>query len=118
VRFASPYLESPELVEPLRSSEGYRTTEHEVLASFPDQETSLTRKQCLALVREACRRMNEQVSTLRRRYDEPLPGNERGPKIARVIDIQDSPTIFAEGGRSASVDDAQATARAANKELA
>jgi gamma-glutamyl:cysteine ligase YbdK (ATP-grasp superfamily) len=118
VRFASPYLESPELVEPLRSSEGYRTTEHEVLASFPDQETSLTREQGLALVREACRRMDEQVSTLRRRYDESLPGVEHAPKVARLIDIQDSPTIFAEGGRSASVDDAQATARAANKELA
>jgi gamma-glutamyl:cysteine ligase YbdK (ATP-grasp superfamily) len=119
VRFASPYLESPELVEPLGSSGSYRTTEHEVLASFPDQETPLTRKQGLALVRETCRRMNEQVSALRRRYDEPLPGVERGPKVARLIHIRDSPTIFAEGGRSArSVDDAHETARAANKELA
>jgi gamma-glutamyl:cysteine ligase YbdK (ATP-grasp superfamily) len=118
VRFATPYLESPELVEPLGSSGSYRTTEHEVLASFPDQETSLTREQGLALVRGVCSRMNEQASTLRRRYDESLPGVERGPKVARVIYVQDSPTIFAEGGRSASVDDAQATARAANKELA
>ena len=35
VRFASPYLERPELVEPLGSSGGYRTTESEVLESFP-----------------------------------------------------------------------------------
>ena len=35
VKFASPYLERPELVEPLVSSGGYRTTESEVLESFP-----------------------------------------------------------------------------------
>ena len=35
VKFASPYLEDPELVEPLVSSGGYRTTESEVLESFP-----------------------------------------------------------------------------------
>jgi gamma-glutamyl:cysteine ligase YbdK (ATP-grasp superfamily) len=118
VRFASPYLERPELVEPLGSSGSYRTTEYEVLESFSNQGTYLTQEQGLALVRETCRRMNEQVSTLRRRYDESLPGVERAPKVARVIYIQDSPTIFAEGRRSASVNDAQATTQAASKELA
>jgi hypothetical protein len=118
VTFASPYLESPELVEPLGSSGSYRTTEYEVLASFPDQGTYLTREQGLALVRETCRRMNEQVSTLRRRYDEPLQGDEGDPKVARVIYIGDSPTALAEGVHPAGVDHAQATASAANNEPA
>ena len=78
VRFASPYLERPELVGPLGSSGSYRTTENEILASFPIG-ASLTRDQGLSLVREACRRMDEQVSSLRRRYDEALPGDQRDP---------------------------------------
>src|SRR5215217_4961489 len=118
VGFASPYLESPELVEPLGSSGSYRTTEYEVLASFPDQGTYLTREQGLRLVREACGHMNEQVSSLRRRYDEPLQGDEGDPKDARVIYIGDSPTVLAEGMYPAGVDHAQATASAANKEPA
>ena len=44
MRFASPYLESPELVEPLGSSGSYRTTECEILSSFPDLGASLTRE--------------------------------------------------------------------------
>jgi gamma-glutamyl:cysteine ligase YbdK (ATP-grasp superfamily) len=118
VRFAFPYLESPELVEPLGTSGSYRTTEYEVLASFPDQGTYLRRKQGMALVRETCRRMNEQVSTLRRRYDEPLQGDEGDPKDARVIYIGHSPTAIAEGMHPASVDHAQAKASAANEEPA
>jgi carboxylate-amine ligase len=35
VRFASPYLERPELVEPLGTSGKYKNTESEILASFP-----------------------------------------------------------------------------------
>ena len=115
VRFASPYLERPELVGPLGSSGSFRTTEYEILASFPDQGTYLTREQGLSLVRESCRRMNEQVSTLRQKYDETPPGDVRNPKVARVIYIQDSPTIVAEGAPSASVDDARPSARAANE---
>src|SRR5215217_4738136 len=118
VRFASPYLESPELVEPLGSSGSYRTTEYEVLASFPTPKVSLTREEGLSLVREACGHMNEQVSSLRRRYDEPLQGDEGDPKDARVIYIGDSPTVLAEGMYPAGVDHAQATASAANKEPA
>src|SRR5215211_3835143 len=116
MRFASPYLESPELVEPLGSSGSYRTTECEVLESFPDLGASLTRHQGLSLVREACGRMDEQVSSLRRTYDETPPGNEHDPEAAHVIYIRDSPTVYAEGARPpVGVDDAQASARAANE---
>ena len=115
VRFASPYLERPELVEPLVSSGGYRTTEAEVLESFPTPKVSLTREEGLSLVREACLRLKEQLSSLGQRYAETPPGDERDPKVARVIYIQDSPTNFAEGVRSASVDDAQAATKAANE---
>ena len=115
VKFASPYLERPELVEPLVSSGGYKTTEAEVLESFPTLKGSLTREQGLSLVREACLRLKEQVSSLAQRYDETLPGDERDPKAARVIHIRNSPTIPAEGASPASVHDAQASARAANE---
>jgi hypothetical protein len=118
VTFASPYLESPELVEPLGISGSYRTTEYEVLASFPDQGTYLSREQGLALVRETCRRMNEQVSTLRRRYDKPLQGDEGDPKLARVIYIGDSPKVFAKDAHLEIADDERATAGAANSEPA
>jgi hypothetical protein len=115
VRFASPYLESPELVELLGSPGSYRTTEYEVLESFPDLGASLTRDQSLSLVRWACRRMNEQVYSLRRRYDGTPPGDEHDPEATRVIYIRDSSTFFAEGARPVGVDDAQASARAANE---
>src|SRR5215216_147828 len=115
IRFASPYLESPKLVEPLGFSGSYRTTECEIVASFPDLGASLTREQGLSLVREACGRMDEQASSLRRKYDETPPGGEHVPEIARVIYIRDSSTFFAEGARPVGVDDAQASARAANE---
>ena len=83
VKFASPYLERPELVEPLVSSGGYRTTESEVLESFPTPKVSLTREEGLSLVREACLRLKEQVSSLAQRYGATLPGDERDPKAAR-----------------------------------
>jgi gamma-glutamyl:cysteine ligase YbdK (ATP-grasp superfamily) len=118
VKFASPYLEKPELIEPLGSSGNYRTTEYKVLESFPDLGASLTRDQGLSLVRDVCRRLTEQVSSLRPIYYETPPDDEHDPEAARVIYIRDSPTVFAKGAYPASVDDAQATARAANKELA
>src|SRR5215207_3188046 len=71
-RFASPYLRKPELVEPLGSSGGYKTTESEVLSFFPTPEASVSRGQGLSLVRESCRRLKKQVSSLRRGYDEML----------------------------------------------
>src|SRR5215217_6989789 len=115
MRFASPYLESPELVESLGSSGSYRTTECEIVETFPDPGASLTRKQGLSLVRGACSRMDEQLSSLRRKYDETPPGDEHVPETARVIYIRESSTFFAEGARPVGVDGAQASARAANE---
>jgi carboxylate-amine ligase len=115
MRFASPYLESPALVEHLGSSGGYKTTECEIVETFPDPGASLSREQGLSLVREACGRMDEQLSSLRRKYDETPPGDEHVPETPRVIYIRDSSTFFAEGARPAGVDDAQASARAANE---
>jgi gamma-glutamyl:cysteine ligase YbdK (ATP-grasp superfamily) len=115
VKFASPYLERPELVEPLVSSGGYKSTEAEVLESFPTPKVSLTREEGLSLVREACLRLEEQVSSLGQRYAATLPNDERDPKAARVIHIRNSPTIPAEGAILASVHDARASARAANE---
>jgi hypothetical protein len=117
VEFASPYLEKPELIEPLGSSGSYRTTEREILESFPDQGASLARDRGLSLVRESCRRLNEQVSTLRRRYDRSRPGDKRDPAVARVISIRKSPAISAEVARPARVHDAQASAGATNEGL-
>ena len=94
-----------------------RTVHYRGILGF-EGGTSLTRDQGLSLVREACRRMSEQVSSLRRTYDETPPDDEHDPEAARVIYIRDSPTVYAEEVHQASVEDAQATARAANKELA
>jgi gamma-glutamyl:cysteine ligase YbdK (ATP-grasp superfamily) len=116
VRFASPYLQKPELAEPLGSSGSYKTTESEVLRSFPTPKAALSREQGLSLVREACCRLEEQVSSLRRRYDATLPGDEGDQGVARAINIVDSPTFSAEEAHPANLHDAQATARAANKE--
>jgi hypothetical protein len=113
VRFASPYLQRPELIEPLVSSGSYRTTESEVLESFPSHTASLTRDQGLSLVREACRRLKEQVSSLCARYDATIPGDDHDPGVARVIDIRASRTLSAEEAQPAS-----AQARAANEESA
>jgi gamma-glutamyl:cysteine ligase YbdK (ATP-grasp superfamily) len=93
VGFAVPYLQKPEFVEPLGSMGSYRTTECEILESFPDLGASLTRKQGLSLVRESCRRLDEQVSSLRRRYDETLPGDGREEGAANVAWIRTSPTV-------------------------
>ncbi len=118
VRFASPYLESPELVEPLVSSGSYRTTESEIAESLAHPGAPLTRDEGLSLVREVCRRTGEQVSSLRRRYEESFPRDEHDPQVARVIHIRDSLTVSAEGAHPAGVRLAQATAREAGKELA
>ena len=39
-------------------------------------------------MREACLRLKEQVSSLGQRYAETPPGDERDPKVARVIYIR------------------------------
>jgi carboxylate-amine ligase len=118
VRFASPYLERPELVEPLGTSGGYKNTENEILATFPHGGVSLTRDRGLSLVRETCCRLDEQVSSLRRRYNAAPTGDQHDPGIARVVFIRESPIILAEGMQSAGADEEQATASEADKELA
>jgi len=108
VKFASPYLKRPDIVEVLVSSGGYKTTEAEVLETFLTPEVSLTREEGLSLVREACLRLKEQVSSLGQRYGATLPRDERDPKATRVIHLRYSPTIPTEGahvkcGRSTSI---------------
>jgi hypothetical protein len=98
VRFASPYLEEPRLAEPLGTSGNYKNTEREILASFPHRGAPLTREQGLSLVRESCRRVDEQVSSLRRRYDGSLPEDARDEGVLNVVPIRDSPTVSRGGG--------------------
>jgi hypothetical protein len=93
VRFASPYLEAPELVGPLVASGGYETTEHEILASFPTQDASVTQEEGLSLVRQSCRRLDERVSSLRRRFGATLSGGGLEERVANVVSIRDSPTV-------------------------
>ena len=68
------FAERPSLIGLLERSGNYETTESEILNSFPPLEVSITRHQGLSLVREACRRLEEQVASLRRAYDDPSPG--------------------------------------------
>ena len=82
---------------------------------FPGPGAFVTRDQGLSLVRESCRRMDEQVSSLRQEYDETPLGDERKPGDARVLDFRNSPSISAEGAPPASVCNTQASARAANE---
>src|SRR5215203_4149010 len=93
VEFTTQYLQKPEFVEPLGSKGSYGTTECEILEPVPDRGASVTRDQGLSLVRESCRRLDEQVSSLRRRYDETLPGDGRGERAANVVWIRNSPTV-------------------------
>src|SRR5215203_712208 len=108
VRFASPYLQNPELIAPLGSSGSYRTTEGEILASFPTHGAFVTRYQGLSLVRESCHRLNEQVSSLRRRYDVAPPDDERVRSPRRVFDIRGLRNPSPEEAYSASRHDAPA----------
>src|SRR5215207_10137814 len=108
VRFASPYLQNPQLIAPLGSSGSYRTTEGEILASFPTHGAFVTRYQGLSLVRESCRRLNEQVSSLRRRYDVAPPDDERVRSPRRVFDIRGLRNPSPEEAHSASRHDAPA----------
>jgi gamma-glutamyl:cysteine ligase YbdK (ATP-grasp superfamily) len=93
VRFASPYLEAPELVGPLVSSGSYETTEHEILTSFPTRDASVTQEEGLSLVRQSCRRLDERVSSLRRRFGATLSGGGLEERAANVVSIRDSPTV-------------------------
>jgi gamma-glutamyl:cysteine ligase YbdK (ATP-grasp superfamily) len=69
VGFASAYIDEPEVVESLgRPGSGYKTTEDEVLHTFPPFRATLSREQGLRLVRRSCRRLREQVLCLRQRH--------------------------------------------------
>jgi gamma-glutamyl:cysteine ligase YbdK (ATP-grasp superfamily) len=118
VSFASPYLERPELVGPLGALGDYKITESEILATFPHGGSSLTRDQGLTLVREACSRMDEQVSSLRRRYDGVPPADQHDHGVARVVFIRESPIVLAAGMQPAGADAEKATSEATDKELA
>jgi gamma-glutamyl:cysteine ligase YbdK (ATP-grasp superfamily) len=65
--FGCAYVEGPDLVAALGySGGGYKTTETEVLRSLPPLEATVSREQGLWLVQRSCRRLREQVSSLRR----------------------------------------------------
>jgi gamma-glutamyl:cysteine ligase YbdK (ATP-grasp superfamily) len=113
VRFASPYLQNPQLIASLGSSGSYRTTEGEILESFPTQGAFVTRYQGLSLVRESCHRLNEQVSSLRRSYDAAPPDDERVRSPRGVFDIRGLRNPSPEETYSASRHDTPA--RAANE---
>jgi gamma-glutamyl:cysteine ligase YbdK (ATP-grasp superfamily) len=69
VRFACAYVEEPDLVESLEcSGSGYRTTEAELLRSFPLREATVRRDQGLSLVQWSCRRLSDEVSSLQRKH--------------------------------------------------
>jgi hypothetical protein len=117
--FAFPYLEEPRLVEPLASSGGYETTESALFGHMPPSGTALTRDRGLSLVRQACRRLDEQVSSLGRRFDATLPADRlnRGATNPRLI--RGAWTISAGGaapehGRSASIGKASEQGTCAN----
>jgi hypothetical protein len=67
VGFARAYVEEPDLVKAIRGSGGgYNTTEAGILSSLPPLEATVSREQGLWLVQRSCRRLREQVSSLRR----------------------------------------------------
>jgi hypothetical protein len=75
--FASPYLEEPGLVELLEASGGYETTETAFFGHAPPSGAALTRDRRLSLVRQTCRRFEEQVGSLGRRFGAALPADRR-----------------------------------------
>ena len=77
VGFASSYVEELEFVEAFRcSGGGYKTTEDEVLRTFPKLEATLSREQGLRLVRRSCQRLREQVLCLSQRHHQARQDGE------------------------------------------
>jgi gamma-glutamyl:cysteine ligase YbdK (ATP-grasp superfamily) len=69
IRFACAYVEEPDFVESLGcSGRDYKTTEVDVMRSFPPFEATLSREQGLRLVQRSHRQLREQVFSLRRRH--------------------------------------------------
>jgi len=111
IRFAYPYLPRPEVIEPLVSCGEYRTTEYEVLESFPTPKGYVTRDEGLSLVRGVCRRLREEVASLLQSYAPTPQENARKQPGTNAAAIGYSPPIPAAIARPA--DDAQATASVA-----
>jgi gamma-glutamyl:cysteine ligase YbdK (ATP-grasp superfamily) len=87
VRFASAYVDEPEFVESLRcSGSRYKTTEDEVLHTFPPLETILSREQGLQLVRRSCQRLREQVLCLRQRHQARQDGEMRTGRLTASLE--------------------------------
>ena len=72
----------------------------------------------LSLVRQACDRTEEQVSSLRRRHDGAHPETQQGRGVARVVYIRESTIVLAEGIHPAGAGVKQVTAKDADKGLA
>jgi hypothetical protein len=61
--------------------------------SFPTRDASETQEEGLSLVRRSCRRLDERVSSLRRRFGATLFGGGLEERAANVVSIRDSPTV-------------------------
>jgi gamma-glutamyl:cysteine ligase YbdK (ATP-grasp superfamily) len=83
--FACAYVEEPDLVAALGySGGGYTTTETEVLRSLPPLEATVSREQGLWLVQRSCRRLREQVSSLRRGHHRARQDGGHGNSISAL----------------------------------
>jgi hypothetical protein len=86
VRFACAYVKEPDLVESLGCScGGYKTTEVEVLRSFPPFEATVSREQGLRLVQLSCRQLREQVFALRQRHHGARHDGEHGENTRGLL---------------------------------
>jgi hypothetical protein len=112
VRFAFPYLEEPGLVDPLASSGGYETTETAFFGHVYPSGATLTRDRGLSLVRQACRRFEEQVGSLGRRFDATLPADRQNRRVTNPRGSSEARGLYPrevrprERGRSASIGEA------------
>jgi hypothetical protein len=87
VGFACAYVEEPALVESLEGpGSGYRTTEAELLHSFPLREATVSRDQGLSLVQRSCRRLGDEVASLQRKHHRARHEGDRG-EITRGLSI-------------------------------
>lgn len=97
VGFARPHVEEPDLLQALGcAGSGYKTTECEILRSFPSFEATVSREQGLRLVQRSCRQLREQVLSLRRRHHRARydGGYER-----RVPEVRQRPILALEKPR-------------------
>jgi gamma-glutamyl:cysteine ligase YbdK (ATP-grasp superfamily) len=81
--FALAYAEEQDVLEPLGALGSYKSTESDILESFPPVEARVTRGQGLPLVRDACRRLKQQVSSLSQRHGVTQPRRDEGAVAQR-----------------------------------